>query len=539
MTADDTFPPSLWSTIVDTRAKETPNKIFCEILEDDWRERGSRKITYTEISRAVNRACWWFEEEFGASKDFDSFTYVGDHDLRYTLVMIAAQKSERTMIIADMVQLTHSALLALLEDMKCFRWLGGSEADTALGQALPADRPGTVLSTLPPLSYWLEDVEVPHYPYDKTWEEAKSNPGFVIHSSGSTGPPKSLCHTVELVAVAHFMRRFPDGTYENPNLMFAPLFDSRVLWVAPPKWLGGIMGHLMVPLFWEGTPIWPPVHKETVTPAPLVEEILEKVQPDGALYVPSTLRDLCQSERSLELVKKHKFIVYAGAPLDEWVGDLLCTELDLLVVVGSTESSLWPLQKLDDPKEWRYYSVDKRLGHRLEHFKDDMYEVVVDKKPEYRRFQGIFLMCPELGVHHTADLYTPHPSKPGLIRYRGRKDDFFKLTWLTKVRANDMESALTLDRKIVEAMVGGDGKPAPFVIIQLAENNENPDENELWLIVERLNETLSAEVKIPRKNILVTDPSRPLKKLGKGTLNRRGIHADYEEDISRLYDGTK
>ena len=90
MTADDTSPPAIWSTIIDTRARETPNKVFCEILEDGWRDNGSRKITYAQLSRAVNRACWWFKEEFGLSNNFDAFTYVGYNDLRYTIVMVAA-----------------------------------------------------------------------------------------------------------------------------------------------------------------------------------------------------------------------------------------------------------------------------------------------------------------------------------------------------------------------------------------------------------------------------------------------------------------
>jgi acyl-coenzyme A synthetase/AMP-(fatty) acid ligase len=96
MTADDTSPPAVWSTIIDTRAREAPNKVFCEILEDDWRNKGSRKITYAQFAGAVNQVCWWLRKEFGLSKDFDSFTYVGDNDLRYTILMVAAQKSERT-----------------------------------------------------------------------------------------------------------------------------------------------------------------------------------------------------------------------------------------------------------------------------------------------------------------------------------------------------------------------------------------------------------------------------------------------------------
>jgi acyl-coenzyme A synthetase/AMP-(fatty) acid ligase len=438
-------------------------------------------------------------------------------------------------VIAELNRLTHPALLSLLEHTTCFRWLGGSEAQTALGETLTKERPGTRLSTLPPLNYWLEDGDVPNYPFEKTWEEAKMNPTFVIHSSGTTGVPKPLRYTLENAAVQDFMHRSLDGSYENTNLMFGPMFDARLLWCAPPQWLGGIMGHLWAPLFWESVTIWPPVHEGSPTSSSVIAEIIQKYSPDGAFFVPSTVRDLCSHDHSLELTKRLKFIIYGGAPLDDWVGDLLCTELDLLVVVGSTETNLWPLQTLKDPRDWRYYWIDERLGHRLEHFQDDLYELVIDRKPEYRRFQGAFHIFPETDIWYSQDLYSPHPEKPGLLRYRGRKDDLVKLVWLTKVRAGDMEGALSRDPRIAEAMVGGEGKPTPFVILQLTPSSKQPDEEEIWRIVNGLNEVLSAEVHIPRENIILASPDKPLRKLGKGTLDRRGILADYEREIAWVY----
>ncbi|KAK6083537.1 hypothetical protein SCUP515_01788 [Seiridium cupressi] len=483
--AEDTSPPRIWSTIIDTKARETPGTVFCEILESEWREKGSRKITFAQFSRAVNRACWWLQQEFGPSKDFDSFTYVGDNDLRYTIMMVAAQKSERTMVIAELNRLTHPALLLLLEDTKCFRWLGGSEAHTASGNALPDERSGTKLTTLPPLEYWLEDGDVLDYTFDKSWDEARMNVCFVIHSSGTTGIPKPLRYTLEMFAVADFVPRFTHEMNENPKNMFEPMLGTRVFWGAPPLWLGGVVGQLMAPMFWDIITIWPPVHEGTPTPASVVSGILEKFRPDGAFFVPSTLRDLSAQQTSLELVKKLNYVMYGGAPLDGWVGDLLCTELNLLVLLGFTETNIWPLHKLEDPKEWRYYRIDDRIGHRLEHFRDDLHELVIDRKPEHRRYQGAFMMFPGTDTWH---------SQPDLIQYRGRKDDLVKLVWLTKVRAGDMESALSSDARITETMVGGEGRPTPFIILQLAESIERPSEEELWTIVRTLNEKFSAEL---------------------------------------------
>lgn len=106
MTADDAAPPAIWSNIIDRKAKEAPDSIFCELLEENWRQEGSRIVTYAQIARAINRACWWLEAEFGPSNDFDAFAYVGDNDLRYTIAMVAAQKTERT--VTERIALRYS-----------------------------------------------------------------------------------------------------------------------------------------------------------------------------------------------------------------------------------------------------------------------------------------------------------------------------------------------------------------------------------------------------------------------------------------------
>lgn len=78
--------------------------------------------------------------------------------------------------------ITQPALLKILESTKCFRWLGGSPTHTERGETLLDACPGMELSTLPPVDYWLMDGDVPHYPYEKSWDEAKHAPGFVVHS---------------------------------------------------------------------------------------------------------------------------------------------------------------------------------------------------------------------------------------------------------------------------------------------------------------------------------------------------------------------
>lgn len=56
-------------------------------------------------------------------------------------------------------------------------------------ESLPREKPGLKLFTVPSFEFWLDVKGVKHYAYNKTFEEAKDDPLFVIHTSGTTGMP--------------------------------------------------------------------------------------------------------------------------------------------------------------------------------------------------------------------------------------------------------------------------------------------------------------------------------------------------------------
>lgn len=180
---------------------------------------------------------------------------------------------------------------------------------------------------------WLAQDNVAHYPYDKTFEEAAHDPFIVIHTSGSTGLPKPI-------TLYHGGLASPDAHHSMPPLddygpevvtpgatcIFATLppfhvshsshlFASfQTVSCADGKTqMAGILGALVIALYYHQTIIWPPADRPVS--ADLVDDLLDNVEVDGCFLAPSVLEDLSQSETSLEKFKKVKFVEFGGGQI--------------------------------------------------------------------------------------------------------------------------------------------------------------------------------------------------------------------------------
>ncbi len=435
---------------------------------------------------------------------------------------------------------------------------------------LPEKKAGLELVTVPPLDYWLDEgadggAAVANYPYDKPWAEALWDPVFVIQTSGSTGFPKSFVHSHAMNAV---MNTLPWGPADDDGAPTGLLVDHMVgttaFWLPRPWWLGGMAGLVHLPLFNGMTVMLGPDAPFPVTEA-WVLDVLEHAAPagrsvgdggamvDGVFMMPSMVRDLCLGERGLALLRSLRYLSWAGAALDRWAGDLLARHTVMIPFIGSTEMSALQLRDNANRDEWYYYRLDRRTGYRMdpfaaaEHGPDGavttpaLFEMVLDRRPEWAAHQGVFVTFPHLDVYRTSDLYAAHPTDSGLWLFAGRADDLFKLKWQTRVRAAEIEAELERHPRISRAMVGGQGREEPFVIVELAAAQPNGAEkagllrDDIWAAVRDVNEKLLPEVKILPSHIIIADPARPLKRALKGTLNRHAINEAYKDDIERLY----
>lgn len=78
----------------------------------------------------------------------------------------------------------------------------------------------------------LLNTSYPHYPYEKSFDEAQKEPLVVLHTSGTTGLPKPIIWTHEFAAswLQWFKLEAPIG-YVNTHSFWSP---GRLFFTFPP-----------------------------------------------------------------------------------------------------------------------------------------------------------------------------------------------------------------------------------------------------------------------------------------------------------------
>lgn len=60
------------------------------------------------------------------------------------------------------------------------------------------------------LDEWFPPAAVPHFPYEKTFEQAQWDPVVVLHTSGSTGLPKPVVARVGMLSTGDAFHNFAE-----------------------------------------------------------------------------------------------------------------------------------------------------------------------------------------------------------------------------------------------------------------------------------------------------------------------------------------
>ena len=98
----------------------------------------------------------------------------------------------------------------LVRATSCQHYLCAPESKP-IADSVIAQVPGVKCVPIPSISEWITEEEDEIYPYTKTWEEAKNDPWVIFHTSGTTGIPKPIVYTQQMMTSVDIYQTLPEA----------------------------------------------------------------------------------------------------------------------------------------------------------------------------------------------------------------------------------------------------------------------------------------------------------------------------------------
>ncbi|KAH7400933.1 hypothetical protein DE146DRAFT_611638 [Phaeosphaeria sp. MPI-PUGE-AT-0046c] len=532
---------------IEERAKYTPNYTFMHYPSKDWHNKGYRTITLSQYANAIDRVAHWLDDQLGDAVSSNTVAYHGPNDPRYAIIVPAVIKTGRRILIPD-GRNTSEGLQALLSSTDCKTWLyAGDDTGGTLVDEQTVDRTLNV----PSVEWILHPGEQISYPYNKTFEQAAHDVIVIIHTSGTTGVPKPIYQTNGMWTAM--------GNHETLSQRHWPRGLSHDSWMGrttldccAPQWLGGLLNTIISPVYYKSPVVILPSDATSITPA-VFKRLMSFNIIESIKCPPQTIVTLYEDLESRALLKSLKSLLYVGAALDRSIGDDLCEHTRMTPLIGSTETgdqiSIRPMSR----KLWYTHSFVPEIGNTMipidstDDTTSDIHELIIERTEDGADnvFQPAFWNPTFNGVDRieTKELYKPVTDLDGTTRwvFSARKDDLTKLSWLAKFHAADIESRIQQHPDVKSVFVGGEGRPAPYVIIEVKEGvlgcktGEQVLEDVYATAIMKTNGVDIKEIRIPKETVLIATKDKPFRRNLKQVVMRKAVEEDYCNEIEQAY----
>ncbi|KAF8892830.1 acetyl-CoA synthetase-like protein [Gymnopilus junonius] len=389
-----------------------------------------------------------------------------------------------------------------------------------------------------------EHEDDPFVPYSsQTARPAITDTAIYIHSSGSTGFPKAIPQTHEILI--HWVS-FPSGrdyrNYEAPIRIGAMHF--------PPFHTAGFMGQILFPLYNGCTiALYPPVvdRPDKLPMMPTPENILEHAEKTGVnliITVPTQIQAWSQDPKAIKFLSSLIHVVLAGGAMAPKVAQsLIASGVKMVTSYGGTEfgSPTTVFKRKEDEDDWDFVEFDHRCKVRWVPQGDGTYEC------QFLKIETHSLPVenlPDVRGYATSDLFQPHPTKSHLWKIVGRIDDVIIHASGEKTVPAPIEDIVMTSPHLMGTVMFGRAHNQAGVLIEPRESHtidvKNGEQvaqfrNLIWPVIEEANKVAPAFSRIFKEMILITDAKKPLPRTAKGTVMRKLAVEMYEEEISALY----
>ncbi|KAL1988059.1 hypothetical protein VTN96DRAFT_1090 [Rasamsonia emersonii] len=531
----------LLPAIVEQLAAEEPDALWGEFPRSSTSlSEGFESISYAQFANAVNGVAHHITQALGRRDTEEPLAYLAPNDPRCAITLVAAMRAGFTIFLIS-ERNSVAANLKLFDDVQCSTLVTTDRTFAPVRNTL-MEREVTLIE-LPSLQTLLHEPQAT-YRYEKELAAAANEAAFMIHTSGSTGFPKpvSISHKI----VAKFARTIGLPAPEGYETLSSMMGNNRNVLLLPLGHPAGVNFGILNTFFNNTTVILPLPGKPPTAEALL--EILQHTHADWAAMAPLTLETISKNTTLLEGIARHlKMLLFSGGSLPKVFGDVIAAKIKLTSQLGSSETGPLPAvyrHGYDFERDWNYLQFHPAVGARFDPLPgDDVFELVFDRTPESEPYQPVFTTYPHLKEFRTKDLFTPHPSVPGLWTHAARSDDVIVFLNGEKVNPVTFESHIAKHPEVAAAVMFGHQRFEPGLLIELQDDQQKSLSaaeraqiiQRLWPTIEAANRILPGHAQVSQSHICFTDPGRPVLRTLKGSLRRQATLDLYAAKINQVY----
>ncbi|KAG9231151.1 hypothetical protein BJ875DRAFT_383602 [Amylocarpus encephaloides] len=533
----------LLPNIVDGMAHTRPQMLYGELpVSLTSYDQGYRTITYGAFANAINGIAWWLTKELGPGKNFPAICFMGLNDVRYIVMVLGAVKAGYKLFL-NSTKNSAASNLKLFDDLSCTVLVTTAPEPPAMSKVINKEE---LRILIVPSVHELLTSPVEHFPYPRTFEEAAQDPLVVLHTSGTTGPPKPIIYTHDFAAACmQMMQLEPPEGFENVSRDYQGMRSFLLL---PPFHASSMLAPLMEAIATQTTVIWPLA--TAVPSAASAVEALRHNTADAAGFPPPIVIEAANHPETLDFLSRNlKLLCYSGGDTPQACGDVITEHFRFFNVFGATEMSVYPLLRPQgewQKDDWKYIHPHPLAGLEFREYIDGLYEAVVVRNAAADDEQPVFKLFPGLQEYHTQDLFSPHPEKAGLWKFGGRTEEIITLQ-SGRVNSTVMGHAVRAHPQVKEGLMVPAGRHAGIgsatktgLLLELEQNSPLPPVEretlirEICALVEKADLEYEVEARVTRDGILLVDNGRPLPRNAKGMVQRNMAVELYATELEML-----
>ena len=283
----------------------------------------------------------------------------------------------------------------------------------------------------------------------------------------------------------------------------------------------------------------------TIPSAQSIVDGLKHVKADSVILAAPFMEQVTKTPEMLDFMTNNlETVAYGGGDVSQMAGSTMASRAKVFGFYGATETGCFPTLRPAGKypsEDWKYFHFHPAAGVEFRPSVDSLFEAFIIRNPNFEEEQPVFKVFPQLKEYATKDLFAPHPSKPNLWAYHGRSDDIIVFGPGYMCNPIAMEQHVARHPKVQTALMAGTGKSQPALLVEPASDQRlSPAEKhdfieEIYPVVREANQGYKIGARVSKSHIFFTDPEHPMRRAGKGTVQRAATLESYKDVLNALY----